>query len=457
MAITLTDENERIISWNKYVEHLLGMDKNDLYMKHVSLLYPSKEWQKIRAQNVRQKGMQHHLEIKILRKNNELLDACISLSVLKNNEGRITGSIGVIKDISKRKQIEEKLRRHSEQLEKVVEKRTVGLKKELSKRKNVEKKLKEREETYRLLVESSGAAITLFDIETTCLFMNTIAAKNLNGKPDEFIGKSMYDIYSRDTADRLLERFHSIFKSGEGETIEEEVESLNRWISSNLLPVRNIDGKIIGVQILTEDITNRKKVEEKLQESEEKFRTIYESATDAIMLLDKNGVFDCNAATLRIFGLSSMNRFISKNLYDLSPPTQPDGKNSLAAFNEHIETAYEKESDYFEWMYKCADGTIFPAIVLINHIKLRDRDILQAVIRDVTKQKRIEKEIIKKNMKLKVAHKKLSALNKDLEQKIKERTNEVEKLLLQKDQFIGQLGHDLKNPLNPLVNLIPVL
>ena len=334
VAITLTDENERIISWNKYVEYLLGMDKNDLYMKHVSLLYPSKEWQKIRAENVRQKGMQHRLEIKMLRKNNEPFDVDISLSVLKNNEGKITGSIGVIKDISKRKQMEEKLRRHSEHLEKMVEKRTAKLKKEL---------------------------------------------------------------------------------------------------------------------------TERKQMEEKLQESEEKFHTIYESATDAIMLLDENGFFDCNAAALRIFGLPSMNRFISKHHYDLSPPKQPGGKDSLAAFNEHIATAFEKESDYFEWMYKCADGTIFPATVFLNHMKLKDRDILQAVVRDITEQKRKEKEIIKKNMDLKVAHKRLSSLNKDLEQKVKDRTAEVEKLLLQKDEFVGQLGHDLKNPLNPLVNLLPFL
>jgi len=90
-------------------------------------------------------------------------------------------------------------------------------------------------------------------------------------------------------------------------------------------------------------------------------------------------------------------------------------------------------------------------------MKLKDRDIFQAVVRDITGQKRKEKEIIKKNMDLKVAHKRLFSLNEDLEQKVEERTAEVESLLLQKDKFVGQLGHDLKNPLNPLVNLLPVL
>jgi len=83
--------------------------------------------------------------------------------------------------------------------------------------------------------------------------------------------------------------------------------------------------------------------------------------------------------------------------------------------------------------------------------------ILEDLNETITNLEKAEKEIKEKNMDLKVAHEKLSSLNKDLEQKVKERTAEVEKLLLQKDEFIGQLGHDLKNPLNPLVNLLPLL
>jgi signal transduction histidine kinase len=81
----------------------------------------------------------------------------------------------------------------------------------------------------------------------------------------------------------------------------------------------------------------------------------------------------------------------------------------------------------------------------------------KAVFITIADLEKAEKEIKEKNMDLKVAHEKLSSLNKDLKQKVKERTAEVEKLLLQKDEFIGQLGHDLKNPLNSLVNLLPVL
>jgi len=61
------------------------------------------------------------------------------------------------------------------------------------------------------------------------------------------------------------------------------------------------------------------------------------------------------------------------------------------------------------------------------------------------------------NQDLMAAREQLSALNKNLEARVQERTQEVEKLLKQKDEFINQLGHDLKNPLGPLINLIPLL
>lgn len=99
VAITVTDENENIVSWNKFAEVLLGMDRSDLYMKPVRSLYPEEEWGRIRSQNVRQKGMQHHFETRIIRRNQEIIDAALSLSVLKGPGGKVTGSIGVIADM----------------------------------------------------------------------------------------------------------------------------------------------------------------------------------------------------------------------------------------------------------------------------------------------------------------------------------------------------------------------
>jgi PAS domain S-box-containing protein len=114
VAITMTDEQERLISWNKFMERLLGMGRRDLYLKPIESLYPADEWEKIRDCNVRQKGMQHHLETRMFRKDGKLIDVDMSLSVLTDPDGKITGSIGVITDVTERREAEERAKEAAE-------------------------------------------------------------------------------------------------------------------------------------------------------------------------------------------------------------------------------------------------------------------------------------------------------------------------------------------------------
>ncbi len=110
VAITMADEQERLISWNKFTENMLGMTAEDLHLKSVKSLYPEGEWERIRTHDVRQKGMQHHLETRMQKKDGEIIDVDVSLSVLKDSEGRVTGSIGVIRDITERKIADKKIK-----------------------------------------------------------------------------------------------------------------------------------------------------------------------------------------------------------------------------------------------------------------------------------------------------------------------------------------------------------
>ncbi|MGD2095117.1 MAG: response regulator [Phycisphaerales bacterium] len=117
VGIMLADEQERLVSWNEYCEILLGMDKDDLYLKPVSSLYPDEEWDKIRSHNIRQKGTQEYLETRVIKKSGEIINVEISLSILKDTKGRTTGSIGVVRDITERKRTEESLKVAKEQAE----------------------------------------------------------------------------------------------------------------------------------------------------------------------------------------------------------------------------------------------------------------------------------------------------------------------------------------------------
>ncbi len=112
VAITMVDEQERLVSWNKFTENLLGMNREDLYLRPVRSLYPAEEWEKIRAFDIRQNGMQHNLlETRMIKKDGRIIDVDISLSILKNAENETTGSIGVIRDITEHKAAEEKVKK----------------------------------------------------------------------------------------------------------------------------------------------------------------------------------------------------------------------------------------------------------------------------------------------------------------------------------------------------------
>ncbi|MBN2358552.1 MAG: PAS domain S-box protein [Deltaproteobacteria bacterium] len=124
--------------------------------------------------------------------------------------------------------------------------------------------------------------------------------------------------------------------------------------------------------------------------SEAKFRAIFDSTTDAIMLLDERGFFDCNPATLEMFGLATKQEFVALHPAQLSPPLQPDGSDSRQASNRHIAVAFETGGKKFEWMHRRFSGDDFPAEVWLTRFEIAGKPVLQATVRDISERKRVE-------------------------------------------------------------------
>jgi PAS domain S-box-containing protein len=239
VAITLTDENEKIISWNKYAETLLGMNKDDLYLKPVQDLYPIAEWKKIRSQDVRQKGMQHHLETKIIRKNNDPIDVDLSLSVLKNHEDKVIGSIGVIKDITDQKRME--------------------------------KTLEESEKKFKLLYEK--APVPYHTLSPTGLItdVNENWCQTLGYTKEEVLGKSIFDFISEGERMKARESFAQKIVNGKPYTGGHEREYQTKTGEKKLFVIHDFflfdnDGRVVSVYTTMEDITKNKIAEQTLKE-----------------------------------------------------------------------------------------------------------------------------------------------------------------------------------------------
>ena len=131
-----------------------------------------------------------------------------------------------------------------------------------------------------------------------------------------------------------------------------------------------------------------------IKESEIRMRTLFESSSDAVMILDRRGFLDCNESTLRLFGCPSKEAFIQQSPAALSPPFQPCGTDSSSLAERHIETALQQTTQRFEWMHKRLDSDdTFPTEVLLNSMHFQGQQLLQAVVRDITERKRFQLEL----------------------------------------------------------------
>ncbi|MFH0754289.1 MAG: ATP-binding protein, partial [Candidatus Omnitrophota bacterium] len=108
-AITVTDKNEQVIAWNPFAEQMFEMTREDLFNKPVKDLYPEREWRKMRKLKIRQKGSLSGIVTQVVKKDGTLLDVDASISIVRDGQGNIAGSIGILRDISKQRRIQEML------------------------------------------------------------------------------------------------------------------------------------------------------------------------------------------------------------------------------------------------------------------------------------------------------------------------------------------------------------
>ena len=150
-------------------------------------------------------------------------------------------------------------------------------------------------------------------------------------------------------------------------------------------------GDFFGTTASVVDITERARAEATLRESEGRYRTLFEGASDAIFLVEGGRFVDCNARTLEVFGCAR-DEILSHHPADFSPSGQRDGSASGPRAEARMRAALEGEPQSFEWLHCRRDGTPFDAEVSLARVEWQGRIYLQAIVRDVTERRRAEEE-----------------------------------------------------------------
>ncbi|MDP6635450.1 MAG: PAS domain S-box protein [Phycisphaerae bacterium] len=260
--------------------------------------------------------------------------------------------------------------------------------------------LQQSEEKYRAVVESAGEAICTLNAEGKFLFMNTICAQRLGGTRDELVGKTLWDVFPKEFADGEAVRARAAINSDKSSLIETIVPLGDemRWYQISMEPVRDHDGETRLALVFARDITDRKRAEEGLRQSEQRYRTLFEGANEGIL------VADIDTRKL-MFGNPAVRRMLNYSAEELLEMTVEDchrPEDMAHAMGEFQALARGDRQMALTVPFLTRNGEVVYADVGATIIRLEGKNCMVGFLRDLTDARRAEEA-------LKTAHTKLVA------------------------------------------------
>jgi len=164
------------------------------------------------------------------------------------------------------------------------------------------------DQVYRLMHDSAGSGIGLFTPDGVIISLNSTAAGLMNGKPEDFAGKSIYDFFPKEEADINISHLRVAAESSAPSVNEAKINLPEgaKWFQSDYNRIVDEKGNLIGIQVIATDITERKTAEDKLRKAENRFRALIENAPDGVVLVSAERKFTfASPAALRMFGYTA--------------------------------------------------------------------------------------------------------------------------------------------------------
>ncbi|MBN2089157.1 PAS domain S-box protein [candidate division KSB1 bacterium] len=309
----------------------------------------------------------------------------------------------------------------------------LGIMQDVTQQQMLDEEVQKRAKLYERLIETSRDGISLLDLDGNIIFCNQQKARMLGyDSPDELIGKSGFFLIVPEERDRAIEALQKVltketFKSMEFKVLKKDGSHLEAEF--NVVLIEDSDGNPLHLMDVIRDNTARKQAQLALLETEERFRKAFHLSTDAMCInrLKDGIVIEVNEAFLfssgysreEIIGHSILEFGIFKNSDDM--------KHFMKLLLKH------QRVNNFEAQFKTKAGDIKIGLISANQLLLSQEPHILSIVRDITNRKLYEES--------------LRLVNEQLEQRVRERTAELELANRQLESFNYSVSHDLKAPL----------
>ncbi len=405
-GIVLLDTEDRIIEANEAFEEIFQYDRKTIKGKKINDLIVPED--KLKEANSASKdvlsGNSIMIETERKKKDGSMIDVSI-LGYPIEFEGEQVGVFGIYRDISERKERERKIKK---------------LYKVLSEMERCDSE----EDVYEFVLDSARDILgfessSVMIAEGEYLVTKNVIAENVEVGDKEPIDEGIRGLTYKNKRSYLIEditewgeadptdvNFRSVISIPIGDEGVFQALSYEKGYFDDF-DLEMAEGLIFHTEQILEEIQSRKKI----QKSEEKYRTIFESANDAIFIMDDFTFIDCNKKTEKMFEVEKED-ILNRAPWEFSPETQPDGERSERKSKEKINKALEGKPQFFEWVHEKPDGSEFYTEVSLNRYQVEGEYYVMAVVRDITERKEAKKELEERNFKIKKLHEKATEFEK---------------------------------------------